>query len=193
MESLQVTQENKNSSLKVVENRNAIMQAVSSDSCSFPDYSIELLHGVFEGAKKAGIIKVAQSNAREYVEQGQYDLLPTLIGLKKIQTYIDSFLSEEAFQAAALAEAQTHGKKDKELKGSKISIGELGTKYDFKADSEWNKLDKEIKTITQKRKDHEKFLKSLSSKVEVLDDETGQVFPHFPPTKSSKTGLKVTL
>jgi hypothetical protein len=43
------------------------------------------------------------------------------------------------------------------------------------------------------RKDRETFLKSLKSKTSILDEETGELIEIFPPYKTSKTGITVTL
>jgi hypothetical protein len=53
----------------------------------------------------------------------------------------------------------------------------------FKNSKAWLKIE-------EKKKDFEKFLKSLSEPTSILDEETGEVIKHEPPVKSTSTFIK---
>jgi len=53
----------------------------------------------------------------------------------------------------------------------------------FKNSKAWLKIE-------EKKRDFEKFLKSLSEPTSILDEETGEVIKHEPPVKSTSTFIK---
>lgn len=66
--------------------------------------------------------------------------------------------------------------------GVKMKIFERET-TSYKNSKEWLKID-------GKRKDFEKFLKSLKTPVTLLDEETGEIVQHEPPVISRSTYIK---
>ncbi len=80
------------------------------------------------------------------------------------------------------------------IKGTEFSITEAGTKYDYSKcnDAELNDLYLSMELLKDKVKSRETFLKSLSGRLSLLDEETGEQIEIFPPSKSSTTTVKVT-
>jgi hypothetical protein len=80
--------------------------------------------------------------------------------------------------------------------GTKLELAETGTKYDFTAcgDPEWEDLEKQSKELDTKKKEREKFLKTIGDKgLIITDEETGETKKLFPPIKTSTSSYKQTL
>ncbi len=60
-------------------------------------------------------------------------------------------------------------------------------------DSDWNYTNDRIKLLTDKRKQREEFLKSLTDTITIVNDQTGEMETIGPPLKKQVMGLKVTL
>lgn len=69
------------------------------------------------------------------------------------------------------------------------------TEYDYEAcrDPKWNDLSKQIKDLTEQKKERETFLKTIKEKLTTVDEESGEVIEIYPPVKSESFGIKVTL
>ena len=97
---------------------------------------------------------------------------------------------------AALTEAQKYHKDElKSLHNSKIEICELGTKwnYDECNHPDYDRTKKEIERLTQKLKGLEDYLKTVENETEYIDPQTGECVKLLRATKTSTTGLKITL
>jgi hypothetical protein len=100
----------------------------------------------------------------------------------------------ESIESTTLAEAEKHGKSF-DFKSARIEVKELGSKWHFDKsnDSKYFSIKSNIEKLDIERKDRETFLKSLKQKTSILDEETGELIEIFPPYKTSKTGITVTL
>jgi hypothetical protein len=100
----------------------------------------------------------------------------------------------ESIANLSLAEAEKYGKSF-EFKNARIEVKELGSKWHFDKsnDSKYFSIKSNIEKLDIERKDRETFLKSLKQKTSILDEETGELIEVFPPYKTSKTGITVTL
>lgn len=123
---------------------------------------------------------------------GEVDALKIDIKLKAIEETIKAIRTNEDVKKAVLKIAENYGQKTFELQSAKISISELGTKYDYsgccdvvlqRLEHKKNNLDKAIKN----RQEYLKFCKAGSPQV---DEETGETYEVYPPAKISQTGLK---
>jgi hypothetical protein len=84
--------------------------------------------------------------------------------------------------------------------GSKYSLAETGTKYNFTkcGDKLWDYYSKEADRIDKLIKEREKFLKSLTTPIKVSypDPETGEMIEDaelVPPTKTSTSSFKLEI
>ncbi len=78
--------------------------------------------------------------------------------------------------------------------GNKIAKAEHGTKYDFTGcDPEWEMLDQERSSVANRIKDRETFLKALKAPIEVLNSQTGEIDVIKPPTKTSVSGINISI
>ena len=112
--------------------------------------------------------------SREQVATFTYELKKELLSSKDIlkefakikygEKIFAEILKDEDIENEILREFQLYeAEKIIEVLGTKISVSEVGTKYDYKAsgDSVWNDLDKRI-ALTEKRKERETLLKNAS-------------------------------
>ena len=122
---------------------------------------------------------------------GEYNPLDVELKLKAMEETIKQLRSDEDIRQFVLAEANKYGKSF-EWRGAKMSIREVGVKYDYAStgDSEWALLDAEIKELTEKKKAREKFLQAMPV-TGTVSPETGEMI--YPPAKTSTTSIAVTL
>jgi len=125
---------------------------------------------------------------------GTHDPLKLLVALKVIEKTVGDILKDEDIEYCFQKEFSLFEKeKVLNINGSKLSLAEVGTKYEYEAsgDPVWNDLSGNIAELTEKRKEREKFLQNIPYDQGVVDPDTG-VFITRPP-KSSKTKVKVIL
>jgi hypothetical protein len=128
----------------------------------------------------------------DQVESGSLDALEVHIRCKAFMVALTQVI--ESIESTTLAEAEKHGKSF-DFKSARIEVKELGSKWHFDKsnDSKYFSIKSNIEKLDIERKDRETFLKSLKSKTSILDEETGELIEVFPPYKTSKTGITVTL
>jgi len=137
----------------------------------------------------------AQTFAQEIIEQvesGSLDALEVHIRCKALMVALGQVI--ESIETLTLSEAEKYGKSF-DFKSARIEVKELGSKWHFDKsnDSKYFSIKSNIEKLDIERKDRETFLKSLKSKTSILDEETGELIEIFPPYKTSKTGITVTL
>jgi len=81
-----------------------------------------------------------------------------------------------------------------DMNGYRISKVNTGVSYDFSNCNHpvYNALHNQLSDIKVQMDDIEKMLKSLTSSMEILDKETGEVYTIYPPVKKSTTTLKLS-
>jgi len=129
----------------------------------------------------------------EQIENGEIDALKFKIFLKHLEAVMDNI--KEPLDRAAANEADKYGQRSFELLGAKVEMRELAVKYDYShcGYPVWERADVTAKKAAEDKKAVEKFLGSLKEKVSVNDELTGEVCDVFPPMKSSKTSIVITL
>jgi len=115
------------------------------------------------------------------------ETLPILGKLKIIEKVVKDILEDKEVKARFLSDRQRFS--DKELvkyNGIEFSVREAGVKYDYSAcgDLKWLDLDKQIKDLTEKRKEREKLLQNLPDEG-LVDPDNGNFITR--PPKSSET------
>jgi hypothetical protein len=101
--------------------------------------------------------------------------------------------AEEKLYDDVVEEIFKYGKEGASIHGAKITIKEVGVKYDFEncADVIWNDLNNQIKELTDKRKEREAFLKTLTKQFTYVDDSTGEIITINPAIRKSTTGFVI--
>lgn len=129
------------------------------------------------------------------LDEGNLDPLKVHLQVKSMESIIEGLTKSETYKSFVLDAAQKHGSKTFEFGNASIQIKEAGTKYDYSqcGDVVYAKLEKEAAEINEKLKARQKFLQSITGFLPVLDEETGQIYNCYPPSKSSSTTVSVTL
>ena len=125
---------------------------------------------------------------------GSVDPLKELVKLHFAYKSIEDVLKDEDVEATMIREYNLYPAKDKVIvMGAELRQSETGVKYAYEdsGDPQWNELDKQIRELTEKRKEREKFSQNIPYNEGVVDPATG-VFITRPP-KSSKTKIVVKL
>lgn len=127
------------------------------------------------------------------VQSGMVNPLELWVKLNAMQKAFDEV--KENISSMALSEAEKYGQKYFDAYSSQIQIMELAAKYNYSNcnDHEWNEAKDKEDEYAKERVKREKFLKALSKPMELVIEGTGEVAKIYPPSKSSKTGLKVVL
>lgn len=138
-------------------------------------------------------IDVFSDGVIESVQRGEINPLTVLIQLKAMEKAAERILKE--IKPNLLKEADLYPEKEFEFQGNKITKAEHGTKYDYSKcnDTDWELYDSQIKSLTTYKKEREDFLKTLKGPIDVLDKNTGEVVTLRPPTKTSTSGLNVSI
>ncbi len=123
---------------------------------------------------------------------GDIDPLGMFISCKAISKILENVIAN--IEPEVLNEALKYNSKVFEFHGATITIKELGTKYDYDAckDSVLQNIQRVKAQVSESEKKRQTFLKSLASKTNVVDEETGEMSELYPPIKTSKTGVIVT-
>jgi hypothetical protein len=129
------------------------------------------------------------------LDEGIIDPLKVHLQVKAMESIIEGLTKSETYKSFVLDAAQNHGSKSFEFGNASIQIKEAGTKYDYSlcGDLVYERLEKEAQEATEKLKARQKFLQTINGFIALLDEETGQVFNCYPPSKSSSTTVSVTL
>ncbi len=120
------------------------------------------------------------------IQNGQVDPLELLKHQKSIEKVFEKI--KDDLRKASIDVAEKYGKGKFGLHGANFEVKEMGVKYDYKHcnDKVWEKLEKD-------KKDRETFLKSLTTVITIVDEETGEAVTVYPPLKTSTTSVVVSL
>lgn len=92
-----------------------------------------------------------------------------------------------------IEELHFYENKTKTKNGIQFKLKESGVKYDYASTKKWNELNDEMEQMKTQIKDLESHLKSLKAKQTMVDESTGELIELFPPIKSSKTTIEITI
>lgn len=109
-------------------------------------------------------------------------------GLAVLDKLVKAIREEDRFVDAVVeAVSRTHTTAN----GTVIEVTEVGVSYDYSHDDEWRRIQEQIDTLTEQRKDREAQLKNKVAGREYVDEDTGEVL--VGAGKKSKTSYKITL
>lgn len=141
---------------------------------------------------KDGIRQVAMDMVNR-VQNGEVSGIDALIYVKKAA----ELFGEAEKNIRPIAESQYHlAKGEKQnLHNVEIVEAETGVKYDYAAcqDLEWIELNTKSEAIKEALKERESFLKNVTKSMELVNTETGETYTVYPPIRSGKLGLKLTI
>lgn len=129
----------------------------------------------------------------ESVKSGQLNPLELVVQLHALTKVYE--LVREEIEENILKEAEKYPEKVIERYGARIEKAEVGVRYDYSTsrDPAWEQLDSETKSLTERKKQREEFLRALREPLTMLNKDTGEIDEVRPPLKYSKTGVKIYL
>lgn len=140
--------------------------------------------------------KEAQSKvAADLVAQvinGDVDPVQAFVHMKAISEVVDIFLKHPEVIATTQSAVAEVGKCT-EYAGAKVAISNT-TRYDYASsgDQEYAELMRQKEDIDTKIKARQMFLKSISSNIDVIDQETGEMVTVKAPIPAVSSTLRVT-
>lgn len=127
--------------------------------------------------------------------EGNVDALEVLQSIRSWEEIFKEVKGDPRFDTLAKEEIAKHGKAA-HLNGHTITTSEAGVEFDFSVcnDPVLDRLEAQFKKAEAELKERKEFLKKVPAKgIESLDSETGEVTIIYPPARSSKTVIKITL
>lgn len=126
------------------------------------------------------------------VRNGDANALEVLVMLRAIQLLSKEVI--EQIEENILNEANRYNEKSIERYGARIDKCDVDTKYLYETsgDSQWEELDAEIKSLTERKKQREEFLRVIKDPVLVVNKDGVEELVK-PPVKRTKEGVKVYL
>ncbi len=138
-------------------------------------------------------IDVFSDGVIESVQAGEINPLTVLIQLRAMAKASERILKE--INSNLLNEADKYPANEFEFMGNKITKAEHGTKYNYSncGDPVYEQRLKIVKEATEQLKERESFLKAVKTPFSLLDEGSGEVATITPPTKTSTSGLNVSI
>lgn len=128
----------------------------------------------------------------ESVRSGDVNPLELLVMLRSLEAV--SELVRDEIKDNINTAADKYPEKKFEAFGAIVEKADFGKfNYGSSCDPEWETLDAQFKTIENKRKEREAFLRALREPITAVNRETGEVYEIRPPFKKSNEGVKVFL
>jgi len=129
---------------------------------------------------------------RESVLNGEVEPLIFAAQISALEKLFSTLKSDILIKDVILEEAEKYGQKTFKKGNAEFQIREVGVTYDFAGcgDVEWETIDSQIKTLTEKKKARETFLKSLTGEMTVFGEDGVQILPAL---KKSTTSVVVIL
>lgn len=169
--------------------------------CDRPPFSKTLQN--YNKVKAIDAFKDLPANAEQVAEfsrqiinelnDGEIEPLKFKIFLKGIEVFMDNI--KPTLDEMARDEAEKYGQKQFDLLGARVELREVGTNYDYARCGfpAWERAEVDFKSASEKKKKAEKFLKGLRQSLSINDELTGEVVTVYPPAKSSKSAVVITL
>lgn len=146
---------------------------------------------------KSDIEAYASAQISAALEEGEIPVLELRRRAVMLSEFSKRLIADDTLREACITELEKYGsREDVTLCGAKFRIKETGVSYDYEAcgDPVYARLLQEKEAIDAKLKEREKFLQHLPVEgVETIDEETGEITRIYPPARTSKTGVQVTL
>lgn len=149
--------------------------------------------------KKIPTTKSEQESLASYfvknVLNGEISAIEAVVQMKSISDTISLFFKNNEVRESTIKELERYGKgENSSYKGATIQIKETSVKYDFTGcnDPVWDKLNDAKRDIDEKIKNRESYLKLINGSKTEIDEETGEIYTIYPPSRSSSTSYAIT-
>lgn len=147
----------------------------------------------YETFSKTLVKQAAQSLINE-AEEGKIDTLSTLAHIEFMAQVIE--MAKDELRQRAVNELDAYGAEAKigvVKHGVTFKHKEAGVRYNFDNTQAWTEIKEREDAITSERKALEEQLKTIKTKQTILDETTGELKELYPPIKTSKTTVEITL
>ncbi len=126
------------------------------------------------------------------VKGGNVDPLQAYVQMKAIAEMADQFIKHPDIVSLTQGEVLSRGK-DAMFGGAKVAVA-YTTRFDYSmcGDSEYDSLVAEKENIDAKIKSRQMYLKSIPNKVEVVNQETGELVTICAPLPTKSSSIRVT-
>lgn len=117
------------------------------------------------------------------------------VQISALEQVIKAVKADNEFRDAVLNEANKYGSKSFDAFNAKISVKETGVKYDYSFCGlpEYDAVCNEIDKLTEKKKQFEKYLQTISEPIDFVNPETGEMTKIYAPAKTSTTAVTITI
>ncbi len=142
---------------------------------------------------KSKVSEMAQTLINE-ASNGNIDVLSTLAHLEFMSQVIEN--AKDEFRKKATTELDAYGVEAKTgvvKNGVTFQQKEVGVRYNFENTPAWQVIKNQEDECANARKELEEQLKLLKGKQTILDENTGELVELYPPLKTSKTSVQITL
>lgn len=116
--------------------------------------------------------------------------------LSSMENFVKSVKERDEFKNAVRDRIALYGKNHELPTGTKLEQCEVGVKYDYSQcnDPAYKALVEQMEVLKEAVKNQETFLKSVPLKgLLITDEETGEAYEVYPPSKTSTSSYKVSL
>jgi hypothetical protein len=147
----------------------------------------------YESFSKTLVKETAQSLIAE-ASAGNIDTLSTLAHIEFMSQVIE--MAKDELRSRAVAELDLYGPEAKTgvvKHGVTFKHKEAGVRYNFENTTLWTEMKAEEDKLAMSRKELEERLKTLKEKQTILNEHTGELIACYPPIKTSKTTVEITL
>ena len=155
------------------------------------NYSLPVISA---GYTKTQLKIAADSVVNDIIENG--NALPAAEALSAMENFVKEVKGNKQYIDFVRDEIAKHGKSANTGSGTKIELAEVGTKYDFSKceDPKIIELENKINYLDSELADRKDFLKTVPlSGLLVTDENTGETYKVYPPSKTSTSSYKVTI
>lgn len=155
------------------------------------NYSLPVISA---GYTKTQLKIAADSVVNDIIENG--NALPAAEALSAMESFVKEVKGNKQYIDFVRDEIAKHGKSANTGSGTKIELAEVGTKYDFSKceDPKIIELENKINYLDSELADRKDFLKTVPlSGLLVTDENTGETYKVYPPSKTSTSSYKVTI
>jgi hypothetical protein len=138
-------------------------------------------------------INVFSDGIIEAIKCGELNPLDVAIQLKAMELASDRIRKETKVEL--LNEVSKYPESKFTYNGNTITKAEHGTKYDFSKCGDTMLIDLEAKLAELQKEvdDRKTFLKAIKAPLEVFNSITGEVSFIVPPTKTSQSGINISI
>lgn len=129
------------------------------------------------------------------ITEGQVDPLTAFVNINKIKKVIEEVGKNPDVSRILIDHIEMRGVNREMIVGDcKAQVCEAGVTYDFSecGDQQLADLYAEADALKERIKARENFLKGIDGHTTIIDESTGTILTLYPPSRSSKTTVKLT-